>query len=102
MDEVMSLLKISECINMEDYLDHLRMVRINNRKKDNGQVIITCPFGESDNRVAKLTRFEGRLLTKLYSYTNKEVQVKFSYPTIGIEKWILKTVLKEYSVRVLE
>lgn len=100
MEEVMSLLLDSKCIDLKDYHDHLRMVRINNRKMDNGQVIITCPHGQSDKWVNLLTKFEGKMLKKLHSYTHKEVQVKFSFihPTVGVT-YILNNVLKEYSVK---
>ena len=100
MEEVMSLLAFTGCIDIETYYDQLRMVRINNRKKDNGQVLITCPSGESGNWVSKLERFKGKLLKKLHSYSNKEVQVKFScvHPNLSV-KWILNNVLKEFSVK---
>lgn len=100
MEEVMSLLVDSQCVDVKDYHDDLRMVKINNKKMDNGQVMITCPHGQSDKWVSLLAKFEGKMLKKLHSYTHKQVQVKFSFvhPTVGT-RFILNNVLKEYSVK---
>ena len=76
MGEVMSLLTFSGCIDMETYHDDLRMVRINNKKKDNGQVLITYPSGQSDSWVSKLERFEGKVLKKLHSYVTQVKRCK--------------------------
>ena len=76
MEEVMSLLTFSGCIDMETYHDDLRMVRINNKKKDNGQVLITYPSGQSDSWVSKLERFEGKVLKKLHSYVTQVKRCK--------------------------
>ena len=63
--------------------------------------MITCPPGESDEWVDKLRKLRGIRLIKLHSYTNKEIQVKFSHihPTISVKKYILHNILADYSVK---
>lgn len=98
-DEVVGLLCDSGCMDAERYLDQIRSLRINNKKMDNGQVKITCLAGESDDWVNKLSKYKG--LIKCHSYTNNQVQVKFSYvhAKVDVERDIIGSFLASYKVK---
>lgn len=98
-DEVVSLLCHSGCMDATKYLDQIKTLRINNKKMDNGQVKITCLPGQSDEWVKKLSLVKG--LIKCHSYTDNQVQVKFSnvHAKIDIEQDILGSFLANYRVK---
>ena len=63
-DEVVSVLCDSGCMDPENYLDQIQAMRINNKKMDNGQVMITCNPGQSNVWVRKLSQFNKVKLIK--------------------------------------
>ena len=97
-DEVISLLLLSGCVQPENMVEEIRMLKIT-KSIHNGQVFVTCAKpGVCDKWVKKLNALEGASIRKCHSYSDKEVTVRFGFihPSIDIQKEIVEGFLEKY------
>ena len=86
--EVMGILIASGCVEAENYIDSIQMLKIKGNV-ENGQVTITCKKpGQSDLFVEKILALNLQEVRKCHFHTKKEIPVKmnFIHPTVDKEE----------------
>ena len=84
--EVMAILIAAGCVEAENYMDSIQMVKIKGNV-ENGQVTITCKEpGQSDKFVDKINALKLEEVRKCHSYTNKDIPVKMNFLHAMVDK----------------